>query len=52
MHWSKGTAERDVIGQFSTTDAAVGVMERPADCPKKCGGCPQIAAAMTFSEGK
>lgn len=33
VHRCKGTTERDVIGQFCTTDAAVDVMERPADSP-------------------
>lgn len=36
MQRCKGTTGRGVIGQFSTSDAAVDVMERPADCPKMC----------------
>ena len=36
MQWFKGTTGRGVIGRFSTSDAAVDVMERPGDSPKMC----------------
>lgn len=36
MQRCKGTTGRGVIGRFSTSDAAVDVMERPADSPKMC----------------